>query len=91
MASFWVAVVLIPLYVSQVLMLRSGAIPTLTDENFLRYRFGMDTVTVLLGAAFWGSFVTSAAAMALMMVVVRNKCRCFHINLLISRYHPTFS
>lgn len=70
LASLWIAIVLIPSYISTALKLRSGVIPTLKEEDFLRYRVSMDNVTVLLGSAFWGSLFTSAGAMFLTMALV---------------------
>jgi len=70
--AFYVAGVLIPSYISTVLKVRSGVIPTLRDRDFQRYREALDTVTVLLGVCFWGSLFSSVAGMLLTMALVRS-------------------
>jgi len=50
------AVTYIPSVVSTTLKLRSGVIPSLRSPGFTRYRFAADTVTILTGSMFWGTF-----------------------------------
>ena len=63
--SLSTAAVLIPSYVATVQKFRSGYYPSLGDGEFLRYRNAPDSVITLIGSAFWGTFVTSLAAMVL--------------------------
>jgi hypothetical protein len=69
-AVFYIAVTLIPSFVSTVMKYRSGIKSTLTNPEFLRYRYAMDTVTVLLGSAFWGCFFTATGAFAFVVLLV---------------------
>lgn len=69
-AVLYIASLLIPSFVSTVMKYRSGVIPSLNDPEFLRYRYAMDTVTVLLGSAFWGCFFTAIGAMLLVPALV---------------------
>lgn len=52
----------IPSFVSNVLQFRSGAIPSLHDKTFGRYRKNVDTVTSVFGTAFWGQLFTAGFA-----------------------------
>jgi len=70
LVAIYIAGVLIPSYISSVLKLRSGVIPTLKDRDFQRYREALDAVTVLVGSCFWGAFFSSAAAMAFTIQLV---------------------
>jgi hypothetical protein len=67
----YIAAIMIPSFVSTVMMFRSGVIPSLNDKEFLRYRYAMDTVTVLIGSAFWGCFFSAVGAMIFVFGVVR--------------------
>lgn len=67
-ASMYIAVTLLPSFISTVLKFRSGVIPSLLDPEFLRYRHALDTVTLLLGSAFWGSFFTATGAFVLFIL-----------------------
>lgn len=69
-AAIFYIVILIPSFVSTVLKYRSGVIPSLDDKDFLRCRHALDSVTVLLGFAFWGCFFSAVAAMALAVSLV---------------------
>jgi hypothetical protein len=71
LAVMYIAFQLIPSYISTVMKYRSGVLSSLTDHEFLRYRYAMDTVTVLLGSAFWGCFFTATGAMLFVVGVVR--------------------
>ena len=62
LAAVFVWLVHIPSFISTVLKFRSGAIPSLNDRDFLRYRHAPDVVTVLFGSAFWGVLFTATAA-----------------------------
>ena len=66
----YIAAILIPSFVSTVMKYRSGVKSTLTNPEFLRFRYAMDTVTVLLGSAFWGCFFTATGAMAFVIALV---------------------
>jgi hypothetical protein len=72
-AVLYIVSLLIPSFVSTVMKYRSGVIPSLTDPEFLRYRYAMDTVTVLLGSAFWGCFFTATGAMLFVVGLVRDR------------------
>jgi hypothetical protein len=72
-AVIYIVSLLIPSFISTVMKYRSGVIPSLTNPEFLRYRYAMDTVTVLLGSAFWGCFFTATGAMLFVVGVV---CDC---------------
>jgi hypothetical protein len=69
-AVTYIAVILIPSFISTVLKYRSGVKPTLTSPEFLRYRYAMDTTTVLLGSAFWGCFFTATGAFIFVVLLV---------------------
>lgn len=69
-AVTYIAVILIPSFVSTVMKYRSGVKPTLASPEFLRYRYAMDTTTVLLGSAFWGCFFTATGAFFFVVVLV---------------------
>jgi hypothetical protein len=71
LAVTYIAVLLIPSFITTAMKYRSGVTPTLTDPEFLRKRCAMDTVTVLLGSAFWGCFFTATGAMLFMVLLVR--------------------
>lgn len=63
LASGYVAIVYVPSFITSVLMFRSGILPSLRGGTVFReYRNALDTVTVLLGSAFWGSFFASSFA-----------------------------
>lgn len=66
----YIAAILIPSFISTVMKYRSGVKSTLTNPEFLRFRYAMDTVTVLLGSAFWGCFFTATGAMAFVIALV---------------------
>jgi hypothetical protein len=66
----YIASTLIPSFVTTVMKYRSGVKATLTNPEFLRYRYAMDTITVLLGSAFWGCFFTATGAMAFVIALV---------------------
>ena len=66
----YIAAILIPSFISTAMKYRSGVKPTLNNPEFLRYRYAMDTVTVLLGSAFWGCFFTATGAMAFVIALV---------------------
>jgi hypothetical protein len=69
-AVFYIAITLIPSYMSTVRKYRSGVKATLNNPDFFRYRYAMDSVTILLGSAFWGCFLTASGAFALFLVLV---------------------
>jgi hypothetical protein len=69
----YIASILIPSFISTAMKYRSGVKPTLGNPEFLRFRYAMDTVTVLLGSAFWGCFFTATGAMAFVIALV---CNC---------------
>jgi hypothetical protein len=71
LAVTYITFQLIPSYISTVMKYRSGVLSSLTDHEFLRYRYAMDTVTVLLGSAFWGCFFTATGVMLFVVGVVR--------------------
>ena len=67
----YIASILIPSFISTAMKYRSGVKRALTEPEFLRYRYAMDTVTVLLGSAFWGCFFTATGAMLFVVGLVR--------------------
>lgn len=69
-AVTYIAVILIPSFVSTVMKYRSGVEPTLTSPEFLRYRYAMDTTTMLLGSAFWGCFFTAIGTFLVVFFLV---------------------
>jgi len=76
LAVIYIVTLLIPSFVSTVMKYRSGVIPSLNDPEFLRYRYAMNTVTVLLGSAFWGCFFTATGAMLFVVGVVCGSTCC---------------
>ena len=74
-AVAYIAIILIPSFISTVMKYRSGVKPTLTNPEFLPYRYAMDTTTVLLGSAFWGCFFTATGAFIFTILLVS----CFHV------------
>ena len=79
-AISYIAIILIPSFVSTVMKYRSGVITTLTSPEFLRYRYAMDTTTVLLGSAFWGCFFTATGAFIFVVLLV-SSYMCFNVTL----------
>jgi hypothetical protein len=69
-AVTYIAAILVPSFISTVMKYRSGVKPTLTSPEFLRYRYAMDTTTVLLGSAFWGCFFTATGAFVFVVLLV---------------------
>lgn len=57
--SFLTASVYIPSTVHTVLKFRSGVIPSLRSNAFLKYRRGLESVTMIIGAMFWGMIMTT--------------------------------
>jgi hypothetical protein len=53
-----ISAVYIPSYIITTLKLRTGAIPTLTDDYFFNYRLAVDLITRIFGAMFWSLFAT---------------------------------
>lgn len=72
----YIAAILIPSFITTVMKYRSGVKSTLTNPEFLRFRYAMDTVTVLLGSAFWGCFFTATGAMAFVIGLVSRMLEC---------------
>lgn len=64
LATVSLAVVWLPYSVSTIQQFRSGIIPSLYDCEFKNYRLAPDLTTILFGAAFWGTFYTSAVLFA---------------------------
>jgi len=48
----------IPTAVNTIRQLRTGALPSMRDPHFLRYRAAQDTPSLLLGGMFWGIWYT---------------------------------
>jgi hypothetical protein len=55
----YLALTYIPSVATTILKLRSGAIPTLRDSHFNKYRVAADQVAILTGSLFWGCFISS--------------------------------
>ena len=56
-----IAMVFVPSFVSSVIKLRSGVLPSLRGdrESFLQFRTSPDSTSVLFGSSLWGCFYTS--------------------------------
>jgi len=57
-ACFYATFSHIPSAVSTIRQLRTGALPSMRDPHFLRYRAAQDTPSLLLGGMFWGIWYT---------------------------------
>jgi hypothetical protein len=55
----YLAVSFLPSITSTILKLRCGMIPTMTNNDFDKYRCAPDQVSVLIGSMFWGSLLGS--------------------------------
>lgn len=69
-AVTYIAAILIPSFVSTAMKYRSGVKQSLTSPEFLRYRYAMDTTTVLLVSAFRGCFFTATGAFIFVVLLV---------------------
>lgn len=58
-ATVSLAMVWLPSSVSTIQQFRCGAIPSLHDKQFYRYRKAPDLTTILFGSTFWGTFYSS--------------------------------
>lgn len=59
-----------PVYIATVLKLRSGLFKSLDNEEFERYRSGIDNTWLILGFSFWGPIISSFMVSFIVMAVV---------------------
>jgi hypothetical protein len=59
LTAVYLAVTYIASVTKTILQLRCGAIETLRDKSFFRYRVATDQVAILTGSLFWGCLVAS--------------------------------
>jgi len=60
----------IPSVCKTILMLRCGAIDTMHDNEFFKYRVAADQVAILTGSLFWGAFFSSIVVGGIIGLVV---------------------
>jgi hypothetical protein len=59
MTSIYLAVTFLPSVTSTILQLRCGKIPTMSNEDFPKFRAAPDQVSILTGSLFWGCLLSS--------------------------------
>jgi len=79
-----------PVYIATVLKLRSGLFKSLDNEEFERYRSGIDNTWLILGFSFWGPIISSFMVSFIVMAVVycfmdpvrqvKSSAPCFSLN-----------
>jgi dolichyl-phosphate-mannose--protein O-mannosyl transferase len=94
LTSIYLAVTFLPSITSTILQLRSGAIPTLHDKDFNKYRVAPDQVSILTGSMFWGCLISSAlvgGVIGLLVFLCLWQVRIICITLPIGRPHFLFA